>query len=623
MTELLVRLDSATTGRDVDEVVIEYWVSGLNNKSSKNYIMKHFKESKETMKLKNFARFLAINDTHFESQREELITWLDKRFRFQIHTDALDFRNISFFCELVKFKLVPIYVLFHKIRSLVLNVSQPNNIDILSLMFEECGKLLQFDPEYAEPTKEMIALLREKRNDNNISREDRHSINIFLTALNPPSIKKLNSNIRELTMEEKFMDHLISTELNNETWKDIALLFKEMDWTNQVLVDRIKKIFVEPDQIRYDNVHNLALMFHHLFSSKFRRIRIEVVDELFERITVGLEDNEYKYNRIRLTQIKYLAELINMKIVRSDVVINLLYKIVCFGHENNSPSINEEHCQLDPSNDFFRVQLICDFLMTLNLSLVSKKVLSQLQVFYKFFDYYVFTKEQPLPFETNYKIHNLYLTIDENHERPANYKDAVAKLQEALREQGFAAAAKKEGGDEDEDEDEEDDDDEIEVDDDLLQKEIDEETGESSEHETDDEDLDDTSDDDDDSDDDSDDSDDSDSDDDSDDSDDDFEDAENGDDEEDEDAAEKETNDLFEKEVTERFNRAMEAEFAKLTTASIQYNMNNAATKQTRLENPTHILSRLQDGDTDLQQQQQQLEAGNDSETVEKPQQEN
>ncbi|GMF05406.1 unnamed protein product [Ambrosiozyma monospora] len=57
----------------------------------------------------------------------------------------------------------------------------------------------------------------------------------------------------------------------------------------------------------------------------------------------------------------------------------------------------------------------------------------------------------------------------------------------------------------------------------------------------------------------------------------------------------------------------MEAEFAKLTTASIQYNMNNAATKQTRLENPTHILSRLQDGDTDLQQQQQQLEAGNDS----------
>ncbi|GME74847.1 unnamed protein product [Ambrosiozyma monospora] len=62
----------------------------------------------------------------------------------------------------------------------------------------------------------------------------------------------------------------------------------------------------------------------------------------------------------------------------------------------------------------------------------------------------------------------------------------------------------------------------------------------------------------------------------------------------------------------------MEAEFAKLTTASIQYNMNNASTKQTRLENPTYILSRLQDGDTDLQQQQQQLQfdAGNDSANV-------
>jgi regulator of nonsense transcripts 2 len=57
-----------------------------------------------------------------------------------------------------------------------------------------------------------------------------------------------------------------------------------------------------------------------------------VVDNLLEKITLGLEQNDFKYSQERIAEVKYLGELYNYKIVDSPVIFDTFYRIVTFGH---------------------------------------------------------------------------------------------------------------------------------------------------------------------------------------------------------------------------------------------------------------------------------------------------
>lgn len=63
---------------------------------------------------------------------------------------------------------------------------------------------------------------------------------------------------------------------------------------------------------------------------------IMCVDNLLERITLGLEQNDFKYNQRRISEAKYLGELYNYKMVDSPVIFDALYRIVGFGHRKCS-----------------------------------------------------------------------------------------------------------------------------------------------------------------------------------------------------------------------------------------------------------------------------------------------
>ena len=57
-----------------------------------------------------------------------------------------------------------------------------------------------------------------------------------------------------------------------------------------------------------------------------------VIDNLLECITLGLEQNDFKYNQRRLAEVKYLGELYNYKMVDSPAIFDTLFRIVTFGH---------------------------------------------------------------------------------------------------------------------------------------------------------------------------------------------------------------------------------------------------------------------------------------------------
>ena len=93
----------------------------------------------------------------------------------------------------------------------------------------------------------------------------------------------------------------------------------------------MEKIFSKPGKVKYSNIHLLAVLIGSLYRYHPGFV-ILCIDNLLEQITLGLEQNDFKFNQRRLAEVKYLGELYNYKMVDSPVIFDALYRIVSFGH---------------------------------------------------------------------------------------------------------------------------------------------------------------------------------------------------------------------------------------------------------------------------------------------------
>jgi len=126
-----------------------------------------------------------------------------------------------------------------------------------------------------------------------------------------------------------------------------------------------------------------------------------VVDNLLERITLGLEQNDFKYNQERIAEVKYLGELYNYKIVDSPVIFDTFYRVVTFGHgtqpinfvvllhadldsEGGTPAPGKIN-PLDMPDDFFRIRLVCTLLDTCGVCFDRGSAKKKLDFFLTFF----------------------------------------------------------------------------------------------------------------------------------------------------------------------------------------------------------------------------------------------
>ena len=97
------------------------------------------------------------------------------------------------------------------------------------------------------------------------------------------------------------------------------------------MVYTLEKIFSKPGKVKYSNIHLLAILVGALYRYH-QDFVITVVDNVVEQITLGLEQNDFKFNQRRIAEVKYLGELYNYKMVDSPVIFDTLYRIVTFGH---------------------------------------------------------------------------------------------------------------------------------------------------------------------------------------------------------------------------------------------------------------------------------------------------
>ena len=93
----------------------------------------------------------------------------------------------------------------------------------------------------------------------------------------------------------------------------------------------LQNIFSKPWKVKYSNIYLLAILVGSL-NRYHQDFVIATIDNLLEQVTLGLEQNDFKFNQRRLAEIRYLGELYNYKMVDSSVIFDTLYRIVTFGH---------------------------------------------------------------------------------------------------------------------------------------------------------------------------------------------------------------------------------------------------------------------------------------------------
>lgn len=453
INEFLQRLETFESEDDVDKLSEEYRRLSLNNKATRNRLMRHFIETQNIANLRYYGRFLKVNEQILLPLIEDLVNYIDRGVRSQLHGSSLNFKNIFFFCELIKFKLVPVHIIFHKFRRLTLDITFTNNIDILSILYENCGRFLLQEMEYRELMVEMIDLLKQKQKGDNLSANDKLAINNLLNIVFPS-----NTKVDQLQQEEnlsplqKFVTTLIR-DLSSESFPVITKLLKKI-YTDEdpgllsILVDS----FSAPDRIGYDNIIFLAKLLSQLSQSSPKLLYM-VIDTLFENIIRDLELNDSRQNRRRLAHVRLVSELYNVQLINLKCVLKIGYKILCLGHPNNQPLISNYEVTIDLPDDYFRLRLICLLFknLSLNKELMLKnsgkrvhrsfeKVLENkkrsLRSFFLFLQFYCFTKQRPLHMEIRFQMEDLlnkYISMGIT-QKYATLRDVLAALQELDKE---------------------------------------------------------------------------------------------------------------------------------------------------------------------------------------------
>lgn len=421
---LLARLVEFTTKDHVDQFAIDFCF--LNSKASRNRLLKAIEEVPKgrTDLLPLYARLIATLGRYLTDVQQGIVSHLDDEFRSLQRRKSKDFLgqvrmvNIRYIAELTKFGVVPEHVIFHCLKVSVDDFSRMN-IEIIANLLENCGRYLLRNPDTSPRMSSFLETLQRKKGAQHLGQQERMLLENAMYYVNPP--ERAGIEQKERTTLDLFVRKLIYVDLNKKTLEKVTKQIRKLHWEEQEVVELLRKIFVKPGKIKFANIHLLAIILAALYRFHFD-FTVTVLDELLERITVGLETNDFKYNQRRIAEVKYLGELYIYRLVDSTLIFDTLYKLLNYGHEGYvQPG---RICPIDLPDDFFRIRLVSALLETCGMYFEKGGAKKKLDFFLSYFQYYINVKD-PVPMDVEFVIQDIFSAL-----RP-QWKLVLNDLQEA------------------------------------------------------------------------------------------------------------------------------------------------------------------------------------------------
>lgn len=428
---LLARLVELNGKDSVDQFAIDFCF--LNSKASRNRLLKSIEEIPKgrTDLLPLYARLVATLGRHLTDVPEGMTKYLDDEFRSLQRRKSKDFLgqvrmvNVRYIAELTKFGVVPEHVIFHCLKVSLDDFSRMN-VEIIATLLENCGRYLLRNPETSPRMVSFLEILQRKKAAQHPGQQERMLIENAVYYVNPPERAAIQQ--KERTTLDLYVRKLVYMDLNKKSLEKVTKQIRKLHWEESEVVGVLRKIFIKPGKIKFANIHLLAIMLGALY--RFHTdFAISVMDDVLERITVGLELNDFKYNQRRIAEVKYVGELYIYRLVDSSLVFDTLFKILNYGHEGYIQP--DKISPLDLPDDFFRIRLVASLLETCGMYFEKGAVKKKLEFFLTFLQYYINVKD-PLPMDMEFVIQDLYSFL-----RP-QWKLVLTDLGEASR--AFAEA---------------------------------------------------------------------------------------------------------------------------------------------------------------------------------------
>lgn len=431
---LLTRLPELQSKDSVDQFAEEFCF--LNSKASRNRLIKAVQDIPKGRSdlLPLYSRLVATLGQYMPDVVQSVISYLDDEFRSLQRRKSKDFLgqvrtiNIRYLAELTKFGVVPEHVIFHCFKVSLDDFSRMN-IEIIGNLLENCGRFLFRNPETSPRMASFLETLNRKKTAQHLGTQEKMLLENAMYYVDPPQRASIQQ--KERTPTDAFIRQMIYLDMNKRNYTKILKSIRKLHWEEPEVVGILERVFSKPGKVKFSNIHLLAILLGAL-NRYHQDFVIGVVDNVLENVTLGLEQNDFKFNQRRISEVKYLAELYNYKMLDSAVVFDLLYRIVTFGHENGTPQPGKV-TPFDPPDDFFRIRLVCTVLDNCGVCFDRGHSKKKLDFFLTFFQYYLLTKD-PVPMDIDFIVQDTFALV-----RP-QWK-LVTDLSEAARIFAEACAA--------------------------------------------------------------------------------------------------------------------------------------------------------------------------------------
>ncbi|RAH71837.1 regulator of nonsense transcripts 2 [Aspergillus aculeatinus CBS 121060] len=429
---LLAKLPDLQTKDHVDQMALDFCF--LNSKASRNRLIKAVSDVPKGRLdlLPLYSRLVATLGQYMPDIPQGLTTYLDEEFRSLQRRKSKEFLgqvrmgNVRYLAELTKFGVVPEHIIFHCFKVSLDDFSRMN-IEIIGYLLENCGRYLLRNPETAPRMASFLETLGRKKTVQHLGQQERMIIENAIYYVDPPPRPAIQQ--KERTPMEAYIRRIVYLDMNKRNYTKILKSIRKLHWEEGEVVDILEKVFSKPVKVKYGNIHLLAILVSALYRYH-QEFVIGIVDNVLEQITLGLEQNDFKFNQKRVAEVKYLGELYNYKMIDSPVIFDTLYRIVTFGHEGGTPVAGKVN-PLDLPDDFFRIRLVCTLLDTCGHCFDRGSAKKKLDFFLNFFQYYMHTKD-PMPMDVEFLVQDTYSMARPQWKLAADLAEATQVFGEAV-----------------------------------------------------------------------------------------------------------------------------------------------------------------------------------------------
>ncbi|KAI1821513.1 MIF4G domain-containing protein [Xylaria intraflava] len=428
---LLTRLPDLTNKDATDQTAIEFCF--LNSKASRNRLIKGLTEVPKgrTDLLPYWSRLIATLGRYMADVPKGIVDYLDAEFRSLQRRKEKDFlgqvrlSNIRYLAELTKFGIVPEHVIFHCLKVSLDDFSRMN-IEIICNLLENCGRYLLRNTDTSPRMATFLETLQRKKSVQHIGQPERMLIENAIYYVDPPERASIQQ--KERTPTELFIRKLIYVDMTKRNYTKILKHIRRLHWEEPEVVSILAKVFARPAKVKYGSIHILAILLSAIYRYHPSFVH-EVIDNVLDAVTSGLEQNDFKYNQRRIAEIKYLGELYNYRMLEHPVIFEVLYKILTFGH--GGPPVPGRLNPFDMPDDFFRIRLIATMLETCGMFFNRGAAGKKLDYFLSFFQYYIHTKHR-LPMDIEFIVQDTFVLTRPQWKLATNIEEAAKAFQLAI-----------------------------------------------------------------------------------------------------------------------------------------------------------------------------------------------